>query len=142
MSADSVAAMNSAGWCVEDVAGHLRIHAAGTRALQELVANLRHFLGLLLAHGAPQQVRLPEAETGENLGDLHHLFLVEHHPVGRREHGCGIPMGIHDMLAAVLAVDVLVDGAGLQWARSEQRDQRHDVVEPVRHEPADQVLHA
>ena len=47
-----------------------------------------------------------------------------------------------DRLAAVLAVDKVVDHARLQRARAEQRHQRDDVVEAVGLQAPDQVLHA
>ena len=43
---------------------------------------------------------------------------------------------------AVLARDEVVDHARLQRARPEQRDERDDVLEAVRLQAADQVLHA
>ncbi len=51
-------------------------------------------------------------------------------------------MRIDDLLEAVLARDEVVDHARLQRARAEQRHQRDDVVEAVRLQLADQLLHA
>ena len=117
------------------------------RAAHELAALLGHLLGLLLAHRAAQQVGAAERVAGQHLRDLHHLFLVEDHAVGRREHRLQRGMQIVDrrrvrVVAAVLAVDEVADHAGLERARAEQRHQRHDVFEPVRLQAPDQVLHA
>ena len=48
---------------------------------------LRHLLGLLLAHRAAQQVGAAERVAGEHLRDLHDLFLVQDHAVGRAQDG-------------------------------------------------------
>ena len=44
-----------------------------------------HLLGLLLAHRAAQQVGAAQRVAADLLRDLHHLFLVHHHAVGRRQ---------------------------------------------------------
>ena len=51
-------------------------------------------------------------------------------------------MRVGDGSAAVLAVDEVVHHAGLQGTRTEQRDERHDVVEAIGLEPPDEILHA
>ena len=96
-------------------------------------ALLRHLLGLLLAHRAAQQVGAAERVAGQHLRDLHHLFLVQDHAVGRREHRLQVGMQVVDRPVgpAVLAVDEVVDHARLQRAGTEQRDQRDDVLEAV-----------
>ena len=61
----------------------LRVDAARHGAVDEDGALLGHLLGLLLAHRAAQQVRAAERVAGQHLRDLHHLFLVQDHAVGR-----------------------------------------------------------
>ncbi len=51
-------------------------------------------------------------------------------------------MGILDAGVTVLAVDEIVHHARLQRSRPKQRHQRHDVLETVRLQTADQILHA
>ena len=45
-----------------------------------------HLLLLLLPHGAPQQVGLAERIARQDLGDLHHLFLIDDDAVGLLQH--------------------------------------------------------
>ena len=119
-------------------------HAARHRAAHEHRALLGHLLGLLLAHRAAQQVGAAERVAGEHLRDLHDLFLVEDHAVGRLEHRLQVRVQIVDGRAArvVLARDEVLDHARLQRAGPEQRDQRDDVAEAVGLQPPDQILHA
>ena len=119
-------------------------HAARHRAADEDGALLRHLLGLLLAHRAAQQVGAAEGVAGEHLRDLHDLLLVEDHAVGGFEDRFEARMQVVDraVAAAVLAVDEVIDHARLQRPGAKQRHQRHDVLEAVRLQAADQVLHA
>ena len=55
------------------------------RAFGEDFAVFHHFFGLFLTHGTTQQVRAAERVAADNLRRLHHLFLIHHNPVGRRE---------------------------------------------------------
>jgi hypothetical protein len=90
---------------VEDLRRGARIHPAFGGAGLELAALLRHFLGLLLAHRAAQQVGAAQRIAGQHLGDLHHLFLVHDHAVGRRQHRLQRGVRIAEFLDPVLAVD-------------------------------------
>jgi hypothetical protein len=65
------------------LASSVRIALLGLRALDEQAAVLGHLLGLLLAHRAPQQVGAAQRVAADDLRDLHHLFLVHDHAVGR-----------------------------------------------------------
>ena len=129
---------------VENVRRHLLAHPARHRAADEHRALLRHLFGALLAHRAPQQVGAAERIARQHLRDLHHLLLVEDHPVGGPEDRLEARMQVIDraIAPAVLAVDEIIDHAGLQRAGPEQRDQRHDVLEAIRLQPADEILHA
>ena len=61
---------------VEDMR-RLRLgHATVFGTIDEHAALLGHLLGLLLAHGAAQQVGSAERIAGEHLCDLHDLFLI------------------------------------------------------------------
>ena len=66
----------------EYVFGQHRVDATSCRTINKLLANFRHFLRLLLAHGASQEIRLTEAEATKHLCNRHHLLLIEHDPVG------------------------------------------------------------
>ena len=129
---------------VEDVRGLSLGHAACDRAADEDRALLGHFLGLLLAHRLAQQVGAAESVAGEDLRDLHHLFLVQDDPVGLGQHRLQVRVQVVDRPAGrlVLAGDEVIDHARFQRPRAEQRHQRDDVLEAVRLQAADQILHA
>ena len=70
---------------VEDFVGFFARNALFCRAFGEDFAVFHHLFGLFLTHGAAQQVRAAERVAADNLRRLHHLFLIHHNPVGRRE---------------------------------------------------------
>ena len=127
---------------VEDIAGNLFVDALLRGAGDENLPLLGHLLGLLLAHGAAQQVGAAQRVAGHILGDLHHLFLVDDDAVGGLENGLQHRMRVFGFLLAVLDVDVVVDHPRLQRAGPEQCHQGDDVLETVWTQPLDQVLHA
>ena len=127
---------------VEDVRGNGAIDPAPLCTLLEDGALLGHLLGLLLAHGAAQQVGPAERIAGQDLGDLHHLLLVEDDAVGGLEHRLQVRVRIGDIGPPVLAVDEVVHHAGLERPGAEQGDQGRDVLEAVGLELLDQLLHA
>ena len=98
--------------------------------------------GLFFPIARLQHVGTAERVTSQHLRDLHHLFLVQDHAVGRLQDGFEVRVRVLDFHAAVLAIDEVVDHAGLQRPRAEQRDQRDDVFEVVRLQAVDQVFHA
>ena len=129
---------------VENVHRNLLTHPARHRTADEHRALLRHLFGALLAHRAPQQVGAAERIARQHLRDLHHLLLVKDHPVGGLEDRLEARMQVIDraVAPAVLAVDEIIHHAGLQRAGPEQRHQRHDVLEAIRLQAADEILHA
>ena len=54
----------------------------GFRAGEESLALLGHFLGLLLAHRAAEDVGFAQRITRHHVGNLHHLLLIQDHAVG------------------------------------------------------------
>lgn len=76
------------------------------------------------------------------MGDLHDLLLVEDDAVGGLEDGFEVRVGIGDPGPSVFAVDEVVHHAGLQGTGAEQGHQGGDVVEAVRLQFFDQLLHA
>ena len=105
------------------------IEAAFDRAGDETIA-LRGHLGLdLLAHGAAQNIRLAERKPGENLGNLHHLFLIDDDAEGLLEDRRDAWMDVvRDFLAALhraIGWDIR------HWARPVEGDERDNVLEAV-----------
>ena len=127
---------------VEDRRGELRVDVVLFRTGLELDALLGHLLGLLLAHGATQQVGAAEAVATHDLGDLHHLLLVHDHAVGRLQDRFQQRVRIADFGAAMTTVDEVVDHAGVERAGTVQRGQCDQVLEHRRLQLSDVVLHA
>jgi hypothetical protein len=106
----------------------LRADAVGLRrAFDELAALLGHFLRVLLAHRAAQQVGAAERVAGQQLGGVLDLFLIDHHAVGVAADLLEQRMLVHRLLAALLHLDHLVDE--LHRARAVEREQVDDVVD-------------
>ena len=132
---------------VEDVTGKVRIDIVARATFDETATLLGHFLGLFLTHGPTQHVRAAEGVAGHDLGDLHHLFLIQDDAVGRRQYRLEafvlvIGVRVRQLGAAVLAVDEVVHHAGLQRPRTEQGHQCDQVFQAVGLELLDQLLHA
>ena len=70
---------------VENFVGFFAQNALFRRAFGKDFAVFHHFFGLFLTHRAAQQVRAAERVATDNLCRLHHLFLIHHNAVGRRE---------------------------------------------------------
>ncbi len=77
----------------------------------EALALLGHLLDLLLAHGAAQQVGFAQRIAGQAIGDLHHLLLVDDDAVGLFQDLLQLRQIVNHFLAAVLALDEVVDHA-------------------------------
>ena len=88
-----------------------------------------HLLADLLAHGAAQQVGLAERIAGQDLRDLHHLFLVDDDAEGLAQDRLELGMDVVRLLVAVLARAIGRDVR--HRARPIERDQRDDVLETV-----------
>ena len=99
---------------------------------------------ILFAHRAPQKVRASERIAGEHLCNLHHLFLVKDDAIGRRQDALEVRVQVVDRCIArgVFALDKVIDHARLQWSRAKQCDECDDILEAVRLQTADEILHA
>ena len=112
---------------LEDLLGHVPrdslFHAPG----HELRALLLQFIPDLLADGIPQHVRLGGREPGDGLSHGHHVFLIDHHPVGLAQHRLQRRVRVSDRLPTVLTADVGGDIGHRSW--SKQRHHGHDVLD-------------
>ena len=67
---------------VKNGARQLRIDAPLSGALHEHDPLLLHLFGFLFTHGTAKQIRTAQAVLRQDLGNLHHLLLIQNHPVG------------------------------------------------------------
>ena len=116
---------------VEDLQRLLSIQPALDGPLDELAAALGDDVGLLLGDRLDRGVGLGQLDATQPVEDPHHLFLVDHHPVGLLEHLLEHGVNVGRLLPAVLDVDVLVDHAAVERARPVKGVGRDDVGEPV-----------
>ncbi|MNM80078.1 hypothetical protein D3C81_920280 [compost metagenome] len=132
---------------VENVTGEVSVDIVGGATFNETAALLGHFLGLFLTHGSTQHVRTAEGVAGHDLGDLHHLFLIQDDAVSRRQYWLEafvlvVRVRIGQFGATVLTVDEVVNHARLQRAGTEQCHQCNQVFQAVGLELFDQLFHA
>ena len=127
---------------VEDLLDLLLRETLLLRAFEEALALRGHFLGLLLAHGAAQDVGFAQRIAGQAVGDLHHLFLIDDDAVGFFQDLLQLRKIVGHLLAAVLAVDEIVDHAALDRAGPVERVQRAQVLDARGLILAQDVAHA
>jgi len=125
---------------VEDLVRLLAREAVLRGALGEDLAVLRHFLGLLLAHRATQQVGAAQRIAADDLRHLHHLLLVDHDAVGLFQNRLDARVRILHGFATVLARAEARDQ--IHRTRTIQRNQRDDVLETVGLRVLQHALHA
>ena len=101
-----------------------------------------HFFFFLLAHGAAQDVGFAERETGQAIGDLHHLFLVQDDAVSFFENFLELRQFVADFSFAVFAIDEVVDHATLDGARSVKSIEGGEIFNARRLIAAKNVAHA
>src|SRR6266540_294397 len=116
---------------VEHALGDLRVDRLLLGAVEEAGLLLGHDVELLLAHRAPEQIRLAQAVAGQRRRDLHDLFLVDDDAVGVLQDGLEQRVVVFDALAAVLAVDEVVDHAALERSGPVKSAHGDDVLEAV-----------
>jgi len=99
---------------VEEV-GLVKFDFLGNCATDENISLFGHFFGLFLTHGTTQQVSLSQRIATQHLRYLHHLFLIENHPVGIRQNR--FQAGMQEinlcLITRVLPLDKGVNHAGL-----------------------------
>ena len=125
---------------LEDPLGDLLLDAAPLGPFQELGALLGHERGDLLAHRLPQVVGLAHREPGHVGGDLEHLLLVDHDPVGLLQvllHDRVLVRRLHPPVAPRDEV-----GDHLHRAGPVQRHHGDDVLQPLGPELPEGVAHA
>ena len=127
---------------VENRRGQSRRDMIGLAAVEEVLLLSHQDFSLFLAHGAAQQISLPEAEAREHLHDLHDLLLVEHDAEGLLEDGLKRRMQILHLFRTAAARDEVIHHARAQRSRTVERDGRDEVGEAGRRDVLDEVRHA
>ncbi len=124
---------------LEHALGHLLLDAPSLGPLEELGALLGHELRDLLAHRLPEVVGLAHREAGHVGGDLEHLLLVDHDPVGLLEvllHDGVVVRRLHAPVPSRGEVGNHLHGPG-----PVERDHRDHVLEALGPELAKGVAH-
>ncbi|MNB77967.1 hypothetical protein D3C75_246620 [compost metagenome] len=132
---------------IEDFHRQFAINAVFLCPFFEGTALLGHLFRLFLTHCTAQHIRAAKGVTGEFLGDLHDLFLVQDDAIGRfqyRLQAFVLPLNIRigDLFPPVLTVDKVVHHPRLQRARTEQGHQGDHIFEAVRLQTFNQIFHA
>ena len=125
---------------IEDVTGLRFFEAALDGAAHEPLALSVHFRLDLLAHGATQQIRIAQAVTRQDLGDLHHLFLVDDHAIGFAQNIFEIGIQIVDLFLAVFSGNEARDV--VHGARAIKCHHGDDVFDFIGFELAQRITHA
>ena len=100
-----------------------------------------HGFGVFLPHRSPEQVCAAEGIPGDNLRDLHDLFLIDDNPVGVFQAAFQRRQRIGDVHFSVLALDEFIDHAGTERAGPVQRQHSDDVFKAVRAEHTQVLAH-
>ena len=98
---------------VEDLTRELVRHFLFGRACEEADTLFLHHLFAFLPHGAAQIVGFCQRVPGQDLGNLHHLLLIDRHTVGLFQRRLEERMQVGNRLLAVLASNELLGGAAI-----------------------------
>ena len=101
---------------VENVTCKVRVNIVIGATFDETATLLGHFFGFFLAHGPAQHVCAAEGIAGHDLGNLHHLFLIQDDAVGWCQYGLEafvliVRVRVRQFGAAVLTVDKVINHA-------------------------------
>src|SRR5690606_21164010 len=94
----------------------------------------------LLAHGAAEDVGAAERVARDTARSLHDLFLIDHDPVGFAADVLEEWMRVLDRRRFLFAANVGRDE--VHRTRTEERDERHDLLDRADLELAAEALHA
>ena len=126
---------------IEDRVGGFRLDGVHAfRALDEFRALGRHRLFVLFAHRAAQHVGAAERVAGDDLGGLHHLFLIDHDAVGFAADFLEELVGKLDGARIFFSAHIV--GNPLHRAGAVERDERDDLVDRGEADLAAEILHA
>ena len=127
---------------IEKLHGELFVIALLQRAGTKDLTVLGHLLGLFLAHRPAQQVGAAKRIAANNLRDLHDLFLIDDHAIGRRQAVFQVRVEIIDLLLALFAQDKIIHHTRAQRTWPVQREHRDNVFETIWLQLGQELLHA
>ena len=109
-----------------DAVGHAALNVAGGVAVEERLPLLGHVLGLLLAHGTAEHIRLSQRVPGKLLEDLDDLLLIDDTAIGDGQDRLQLRDDVADLAGVMLAGDEL--GDRIHGAGTVQGDDGGDVL--------------
>ena len=109
-----------------DAVGHAALDVAGGIAVEERLTLLGHVLGLLLAHGTAEHIRLSQGVPGKLLEDLDDLLLIDDTAVSDGQDRLQLRDDIADLAGVMLTGDEL--GDRIHGAGTVQGDDGGDVL--------------
>ena len=95
-----------------------------------------------LAHALAQSLGLAQRHAGDGVGDLDHVFLVDHDAEGLVQNRLQFRMQIADGLSAVVAVDERLHHAAVGDAGTDDGARRRQHLERLHAQLLEQVAHA
>ena len=109
-----------------DAVGHAALNVAGGIAVEERLTLLGHVLGLLLAHGTAEHIRLSQRVPGKLLEDLDDLLLIDDTAVSDGQDRLQLRDDVADLAGVMLTGDEL--GDRIHGAGTVQSDDSGDVL--------------
>ena len=125
---------------IEDLADCGFGMAESRSTAHEAVALLGHRRGIFFAHGAAQQIGLAQGVAGEDVGDPHHLLLIDDDAERVFENSLELRQQELHFAASPLALDEVVDH--IHRSGTVERIQRGQILDRVGLVAAQNVAHA
>ncbi len=120
------------GHQLEDVFGFLRGDTVARAAGHKLVLFGRHYRGDLFAHRPAQIVGIAQGVAGQDVGDFHHLFLVNYHPVGFIQDRLKLGQRVFGRHPPMFGVDKVIHHSRFQGAGAVKRHQGDEIGKYLR----------
>ena len=112
-----------------DAVGHAALNVAGGIAVEKRLPLLGHVLGLLLAHGPAEHIRLSQRVPGKLLEDLDDLLLIDDTAVSDGQDRLQLRDDVADLAGVMLAGDEL--GDRIHGAGTVQGDDGGDILDAL-----------
>ena len=110
--------------------------------MDEAFPLFRHDFRILLAHGAAQQVRFAHGESGQDVGNLHDLFLIDDYAQRLFQELLQFGQFVFDFSAAPLALNEIINHASLNRAGTVESIEGSQIFQGAWFIAAQHVSHA